>query len=152
MRSKEITPHSQADARLQEEFNRWAEAGEGEKMEQHHLDITRKTIELMLLRRKDRVLDLGCGSGWATRLLARSQAVGQGDAEKDPKGQVVGVDVAGEMIRLAQDSSKEFSNVVYVCGSALNMPWKEISSTKCYRSNRSTTIQTRTSRCRSSSA
>ena len=59
-----------ADERLQLEFNRWAEAGEGEKMEQHHLDITLKTLRLMDLRAGQRILDLGCGSGWATRLLA----------------------------------------------------------------------------------
>ena len=33
-----------ADDRLQQEFNRWAEEGEGEKMERHHLDITQKTL------------------------------------------------------------------------------------------------------------
>ena len=32
--------HLSPDEALQQEFNRWAEAGEGPKMEQHHLDIT----------------------------------------------------------------------------------------------------------------
>ncbi len=64
------------DERLQQEFNRWADAGEGEKMERHHLDITEKTMRLMDLRSGERVLDMGCGSGWATRLLARM--VGEG--------------------------------------------------------------------------
>ena len=59
------------DQILREEFNRWAEAGRGEEMERHHLDITEKTIRLMDLRAGERVLDLGCGAGWATRLLAR---------------------------------------------------------------------------------
>src|SRR5215469_6259746 len=47
------------DENLQQEFNRWAAAGEGPKMEQHHLDITEKTIRLMNLRPGERVLDLG---------------------------------------------------------------------------------------------
>ncbi len=64
-------PNPSPDEKLQLEFNRWAEQGEGEKMERHHLDITEKTIRLMGLRPGERVLDLGCGSGWATRLLAR---------------------------------------------------------------------------------
>jgi len=108
------------DERLQQEFNQWAEKGEGEKMEQHHLNITEKTIRLMGLRPGERVLDLGCGSGWATRLLARLVAEGpQGF------GQVVGLDVSDEMIRLARESSKDFENVLYVWGSSQQIPWEE---------------------------
>src|ERR1700677_4846479 len=91
------------DQKLQHEFNRWANEGEGPKMEQHHLDITEKTIRLMELRPGERVLDLGCGSGWATRLLAR--IVGEGP---EGFGQVIGLDVSDEMIRRARVSSKEF--------------------------------------------
>ena len=64
-------PDNISDQNLQQEFNRWAQAGEGEKMRNHHLDITEKTVRLMDLRPGERVLDLGCGSGWATRMLAR---------------------------------------------------------------------------------
>jgi arsenite methyltransferase len=109
-----------ADEKLQEEFNRWAEAGEGEKMEQHHLDITEKTIRRMQLRPGERVLDLGCGSGWATRLLARLVSEGP-----EGFGQVIGVDVSDEMIRLARHASKDFDNVMYVWGSATQIPWEE---------------------------
>ena len=106
--------------RLQEEFNRWAEAGEGEKMERHHLDITEKTIRLMDLRPGERVLDLGCGSGWATRLLARLVADGP-----EGFGQVVGVDVSDKMVRQARAASKDFVNLLYVWGSADKIPWEE---------------------------
>src|SRR6202011_1272515 len=88
------------DEKLQHEFNRWATAGEGEKMERHHLDITEKTIRLMNLRPGERVLDLGCGAGWATRLLARLVADGP-----EGFGQVIGLDVSDEMIRRARQSS-----------------------------------------------
>jgi ubiquinone/menaquinone biosynthesis C-methylase UbiE len=108
------------DERLQTEFNRWADQGEGEKMESHHLDITEKTLRLMNLRPGERVLDLGCGSGWATRLLAR--IVGEGP---EGFGQVVGVDVSDEMIRHARAASRDFDNVMYVCGSAQQIPWEE---------------------------
>jgi ubiquinone/menaquinone biosynthesis C-methylase UbiE len=104
---------------LQQEFNRWAAAGEGEKMEHHHLDITQKTMRLMHLRPGNRVLDLGCGAGWATRLLARSVA------GEDQSGQVVGLDVSDEMIALAQASSKAFPTVQYVVGSAQQIPWQD---------------------------
>jgi len=116
MNEKPLRP----DERLKEEFNRWAQAGEGEKMRQHHLNITEKTIRLMDLRPGERVLDLGCGSGWATRLLAR--LVGDGP---EGFGQVVGVDVADEMIRQARAESKDFDNILYVWGSAQQIPWEE---------------------------
>src|SRR6202040_1550301 len=93
------------DDRLQQEFNRWAEEGEGAKMERHHLDITGKTMRRMDLRPGERILDLGCGSGWATRLLAR--IVGGGP---QGSGQVVGVDISDEMVRQARSASKEFDN------------------------------------------
>ena len=108
------------DERLQLEFNRWAADGEGEKMERHHLDITGKTIRLMNLRPGERVLDLGCGSGWATRLLAR--LVGEGP---EGFGQVVGLDVSDEMVRQAREASKDFENILYVWGSAQQIPWEE---------------------------
>lgn len=116
MTEKPLTP----DEKLQQEFNRWAEAGEGEKMENHHLDITEKTIRRMNLRPGERVLDLGCGSGWATRLLARLVADGP-----EGFGQVVGVDVSDEMIRVARAASKDFENIMYVWGSATQIPWEE---------------------------
>lgn len=115
-----MTVSPNPDDRLKQEFNRWAEAGEGPKMERHHLDITEKTIRLMGLRPGERVLDLGCGSGWATRLLAR--LVGDGP---EGFGQVVGLDVSDEMIRQARAASKDFDNILYVVGSAQQIPWEE---------------------------
>src|SRR5271167_2280299 len=116
MPEKSLTP----DEKLQQEFNRWAAAGEGPKMESHHLDITAKTIRRMELRPGERVLDLGCGSGWATRLLARLVTEGP-----EGFGQVVGVDVSDEMIRQARAASKDFENILYAWGSAQQIPWEE---------------------------
>jgi arsenite methyltransferase len=108
------------DERLQQEFNRWADEGEGAKMERHHLDITEKTIRRMDLRSGEHVLDLGCGSGWATRLLARMITEGPQN-----KGQAVGIDISDEMIRQAQLASKELKNLNFVVGTAAQIPWEE---------------------------
>jgi ubiquinone/menaquinone biosynthesis C-methylase UbiE len=109
-----------AEDQVRDEFNRWAEAGRGEEMERHHIDIAEKTIRRMDLRPGERVLDLSCGTGWATRLLARLVADGpQGF------GQVVGLDISDEMIRRARAASQEFDNVMYVWGSAQQIPWQE---------------------------
>ncbi len=105
---------------IREEFNRWAEQGRGEEMEKHHISITEQTIRLMDLRPGERVLDLGCGAGWATRILARLVADGpQGF------GQVVGLDVSDEMVRRARSASREFENIMYIWGSAQEITWQE---------------------------
>src|SRR5450432_2374358 len=108
------------DERLKNEFNRWADDGEGAKMERHHLDITKKTMRLMDLRPGERVLDLGCGSGWATRMLARIV-----DGGPQGSGQVVGIDISDEMVRQGEAETKDIEDVTFVVGSAAQIPWQE---------------------------
>jgi ubiquinone/menaquinone biosynthesis C-methylase UbiE len=107
MTNKPLSP----DHSLQQEFNRWAAEGEGAKMERHHLDITQKTLRLMELKQGERVLDLGCGSGWATRLLAKFAG-----------GQVVGIDISDEMVRQARTESAQFPDIEFRVGSAAQIP------------------------------
>ncbi len=108
------------DEQMQKEFNDWAAAGRGEEMERHHASIVEQTLRLMDLRPGERVLDMGCGAGWATRILARM--VGDGP---QGHGQVIGVDISDEMIRRARATSKDFDNVMFVWGSAHQIPWEE---------------------------
>ncbi|MGZ4815616.1 MAG: class I SAM-dependent methyltransferase, partial [Terriglobales bacterium] len=108
------------DEILRDEFNRWAEGGRGEEMEAHHRYITEQAIRHMDLRAGERVLDLGCGTGWASRMLAR--LVGEGPAGF---GQVVGLDVSDEMVRRARAQSRDFENVMYVWAPADRIPWEE---------------------------
>ncbi len=110
METKADVLSSQADRKLQQEFNQWAAAGRGDEMEDHHSDITDQTLALMGLQPTDRVLDLGCGTGWASRRLARVAA------------EVVGIDVADEMLRRAEQASPGLSNIRYVWGSAEKIP------------------------------
>ena len=107
------------DEQMRREFNQWAEAGRGEEMEQHHISITQQTLALMRLKPGERVLDLGCGAGWATRLLAQLVAGGE------RPGQVVGLDVSDEMVRRARGASTQCDNVLFVVGSAQQIPWEE---------------------------
>src|SRR5579862_1255462 len=100
------------DEQMRREFNQWAEAGKGEEMEHHHVNITQQTLALMQLKPGQRVLDLGCGAGWASRLLA--QLVARGERP----GQVIGLDVSDEMIRRARANSTGFDNLLFVVGSA----------------------------------
>lgn len=100
--------------RLREEFNQWAARGKGESMARHHRAIAEKLFARMGLAAGDRVLDLGCGSGWATRLAA---------APVGPRGLAVGVDVSDAMIREAMEHPQPLRNVRYLSAPAENIPW-----------------------------
>jgi SAM-dependent methyltransferase len=98
---------------IRDEFNRWAEAGRGEEMEEHHLPITLPVLDRMNIRAEDNILDVGCGSGWLARLLA----------ERVPDGRVVGLDVSDEMIRRARQNLADTENVLFVVAGADEIPW-----------------------------
>lgn len=106
-----------ANEKLRSEFNDWAEQGRGEEMEAHHISIAQQTIARMALRQGERVLDLGCGAGWATRLLARAVEGGPGMA--------VGQDISDEMIARARAASTDVENVLFVAGAADEIPWRD---------------------------
>lgn len=99
---------------LREEFNRWAEAGRGEGMEQDHLPIALPVLEKMQLAPTDNVLDVGCGAGWLSRRVAKLV----------PQGRVVGMDVSDEMIRRARRASVDFDNLLFVAGEVQEIPWE----------------------------
>jgi arsenite methyltransferase len=99
---------------LREEFNRWAEAGRGEGMEQDHLPITLPVLEKMWLSPTDSVLDVGCGGGWLSRRLAKLV----------PEGRVIGMDISDEMIRHARRASADFDNLMFVTGQVAEIPWQ----------------------------
>jgi ubiquinone/menaquinone biosynthesis C-methylase UbiE len=113
-------PDRASELQLQEEFNRWAEEGRGEGMEEHHLPIVEPTLALMNLQPADCVLDVGCGSGWLVRRLAASV----------PGGQAVGIDVSDEMIRRAQLACAGIPNARFLHGTAEEIPAQADSFTK----------------------
>jgi SAM-dependent methyltransferase len=98
---------------LRDEFNRWAEAGRGEGMEQEHLPVVLPVLDRMGIEPDDNILDLGCGAGWLSRLLS----------EQLPEGRVVGVDVSDEMVRRSRRRHSDLDNAMFVVGSAEEIPW-----------------------------
>jgi ubiquinone/menaquinone biosynthesis C-methylase UbiE len=97
-----------AQEQLRTEFNEWARAGKGESMERGHRPVGEQAIESMHVPRDARVLDVGCGSGWASRLLAAFAI----------QGRVTGIDISDEMISLARESSRSFPNADFEIASA----------------------------------
>jgi SAM-dependent methyltransferase len=100
---------------LRDEFNRWAEAGQGESMEQEHLPIVLPVLDRMQLAPDDNVLDVGCGAGWLSALLA----------DQVPEGRVVGMDISDEMVRRARRKNAERENTMFVVGEVRQIPWEE---------------------------
>lgn len=99
---------------LRQEFNRWAEAGRGEGMEEDHWPIARPALEMMRIGRDENVLDVGCGAGWLSRALARGV----------PEGRVVGTDISDEMIHHARAASADLDNLIFVVGQVDEIPWE----------------------------
>lgn len=104
-----------ADERLRVEFNDWAKAGKGPSMEKGHRPVGEQAIESMNIHEDARVLDVGCGSGWASRLMA----------DKAHSGRVVGIDISDEMVRVAQESSRAFPNVEFEVATAEKLPFDD---------------------------
>jgi|SRR5579859_1107300 len=109
------------DSLLRRRFNRWARQGRGESMEQHHAPMAEAMCARMELGAKDRILELGCGEGWACRLMADRAG---------PASSVVGIDISNEMICRAWEKSRSFPNLTYHCGSAEQIPGRDDYFTK----------------------
>jgi ubiquinone/menaquinone biosynthesis C-methylase UbiE len=108
------TQQDNADERLRLEFNDWAKAGRGEGMEKGHRPAGEQAIALMKISPGARVLDVGCGSGWATRLMA----------EQSPQVSAVGIDISDEMVKLAQASTST-DNVTFRVATAEQLPFAD---------------------------
>src|SRR5437867_2988121 len=103
------------DDQLRTEFNEWARAGKGESMERGHRPVGEQAIARMNVGGNARVLDIGCGSGWATRLLADFAI----------NGRVTGIDISDEMVRVAREASESYSNVDFEVASAEELPFND---------------------------
>jgi SAM-dependent methyltransferase len=100
---------------IRREFNRWAEQGRGRGMERSHWEITRQMIELMNIGPHDNVMDLGCGVGWATRVIA----------QKASRGLVLGIDLSDQMIAQATSAYRNPPNALFLVADAARIPCQQ---------------------------
>jgi len=105
---------------IREEFNRWAEAGRGDEMEEHHLPIVEPMLALIEFEPQDRVLDVGCGTGWLVRRIAPLVSAGL----------AAGMDVSDAMLERAKTLSTQLPNVVFARGGVDAIPWESSYFTK----------------------
>jgi len=97
---------------IRREFNRWADLGRGRGMEKSHWEITRQMVELMDVGQRDNVIDMGCGVGWATRVLA----------QRASRGIVLGVDLSDRMISQACRDYRNPPNALFLVADAAALP------------------------------
>lgn len=72
----------------------------GEKMVRQHKTETNWSLELMNVQKGDRILELGCGAGFAIKLIL----------EKDLAEEIVGLDISPTIIRSAKIRNKKAIN------------------------------------------
>lgn len=107
---------------LRLEFNEWARAGKGASMERGHRPVGEQAIGRMQIPLEATVLDVGCGSGWATRLMAQNAS----------HGRVIGIDVSDEMVGLAREESVNQPNVEFQVASAEQLPFDDARFTHAF--------------------
>jgi SAM-dependent methyltransferase len=104
---------SPGSQQLRTEFDAQARAGRARQMERDHRPVGEQAIARMRIKADSRALDVGCGPGWATRLMA-DYAV---------NGRVTGIDISEEMIRVARKSSTSYPNVDFEVANAEKLPF-----------------------------
>jgi ubiquinone/menaquinone biosynthesis C-methylase UbiE len=87
-----------------------ADAKSYEEVSGPQIEAGSRFIDGLNLSLGDKVLDIGCGTGHLTKYIA--EIVG-------PEGQAVGIDPDAERIKIAQEKSKEVSNLQFHVGSSV---------------------------------
>jgi ubiquinone/menaquinone biosynthesis C-methylase UbiE len=98
--------------RIRREFNQWADSGQARGIEKRNWQTTRQLIELMNVAEDDNVIDLSCGVGWATRVLAQMAACGI----------VLGMDLSDRMILQARTEYRNPENAFFAVADASGIP------------------------------
>ena len=108
---KDVTKHEQMN---EVKWDKWAESFDGGGWIQRYLrDAQNKVISLLDLKEGVHVLDVGCGTGWATGEIAKLA---------DYKGLFYGIDLSFKMIEKAQENFSGKDNMHFLKASAESIP------------------------------
>jgi ubiquinone/menaquinone biosynthesis C-methylase UbiE len=99
---------------VREEFDAWAADGRDQGMEERHWHTAKHALARMPVEPGNTILDLGCGSGYAGRVLR----------EMKEAGHVYGLDGSPEMVHNARSYTDD-SNVGYVSGDFDALPFAD---------------------------
>ncbi|MGA7677525.1 MAG: methyltransferase domain-containing protein, partial [Dehalococcoidia bacterium] len=76
--------------------------------------MQKRLVSLLNLKENQRLLDLGCGTGWAVRYAARLV---------NERGEFYGIDISSNMVEKAKTSSADYKNVQFYQASADRLPF-----------------------------
>jgi ubiquinone/menaquinone biosynthesis C-methylase UbiE len=76
--------------------------------------LQKRLVSLLNLKENQRLLDLGCGTGWAVRYAARLV---------NERGEFYGIDISSNMIEKAKASSGDYESVRFYQASADKLPF-----------------------------
>lgn len=99
---------------IEEEFNRWQNSGRAESMQKEHIIAVEGALKEMQFCPGMNTLDIGCGNGYATRLMAKQIL---------PGGRAFGVDIAENMVESARIKSQQVHNTFFEVGNFLKLPF-----------------------------
>ena len=88
----------------------------GDYIDRLVVPFTKSLIEAVNPKPDDRILDVGCGGGSTTMLLAETGAG------------IRGIDISAKMISSAKNSSKEISNISFETGDAADISFSPVYS------------------------
>jgi ubiquinone/menaquinone biosynthesis C-methylase UbiE len=103
-------------AQLAAEFDKWAQNGWGAELELDNRFLMESAVKLLDMKSGAHILDLSCGSGLATRMIAERLAA------RRTLGMVTGLDISPGMLELARHASRDYANLQYIHGSADSIP------------------------------
>jgi ubiquinone/menaquinone biosynthesis C-methylase UbiE len=101
-------------------FEKWAKGSGGSSMEWVHPLLHKWWLKKLDLAQDSRVLDVGCGTGWASRIVAKMI----------PNGEVVGIDFAEGMVQKAKqltskDKASSHGNLSFKIADVEDIPYPD---------------------------
>ena len=99
-------------------FERWSQGSMASSMEWGHPPFHKWWLKRLSLAENSKVLDIGCGTGWASRMVAKMV----------PHGEVVGLDLAEGMVKkarqlISKDKPPDYENLSFEVADAEDIPY-----------------------------
>ena len=96
-------------------FEKWAGGWTASSMEWGHPIPHKWWLKKLDLAEAGKVLDMGCGTGWASRMIAKMV----------PDGEVVGIDFVEGMVQRAKQKAHNYGNLSFTVADVEDIPYPD---------------------------